>query len=129
MYSVIRIISTLLRAFILPNPFEQLPEPFSITVMTTQIAIPAEILNWLAEAPLHLITFSIVGLYYEKGSNPAVGSFLYLLFYCVHTAMLYIMAGFQFAPIAVVMTISVYIAAQIGVASIMSKINSAFRFR
>ncbi len=128
MYSLIKIISTLLRTFVLPNPFEQLPEPFSISVMTTQIAIPAELLNLLAEVPLHLITFTVVGLYYEKGGNPAVGSFLYLLFYCIHTAMLYIMASFQFAPVAVVLTLTAYIAAQIAVVTIKGKINSVFRF-
>ena len=128
MYSLIKLISTLVRTFVLPNPFEQLPEPFNITVMTTQIAIPADLLNWIVEVPLHLITFAIVGLYYEKGSNPAIGSLLYMLFYCIHTAMLYIMACFQFVPIAVVMTLIVYISAQIAVVTVKSKINSVFRF-
>ena len=43
------------------------------------------------------ITYLIVGLVYDKGSEPAVGSLLYLLTYTLLTGVLYVMSIFSFA--------------------------------
>ncbi len=50
-----------------------------------------EILNWIADPIIGAITFGVVGLYYIKGSEPALGSILYMIFYAVHIAVMYLM--------------------------------------
>ena len=69
-------ISTLIRQFFLPNPFMCYEN--------------AEIINLIAEAFLHPIVFFLVGRIYERGSAPAVGSFLYLVIYSALVGILYV---------------------------------------
>lgn len=78
-------------------------------------------LNWVAEPVMHGITFTIVGVYYYRGSAPALGSFLYLLFYCVHTFLLWLMSLAGFATWAVVLTVVLYILCHIGLAKVKEK--------
>lgn len=63
MYRLMALISVLVRQFILPNPFEQLPKSVSVTFSGVEIAVPPALLNLFAEPMLHAITFAIVGLY------------------------------------------------------------------
>ena len=81
MYKLIVAISILIRQFYLPNPFEALGDGLIVNIGETPMAFPPEILNWIAEPFMHVVTFAVVGLYYDRGSAPALGSFLYLLFY------------------------------------------------
>lgn len=95
------LISVFVRQFMLPNPFEQLPKRIAMTLSGVEVALPPALLNWLAEPVLHAITFAIVGLYYTRGIDPAaMGSLLYLLFYCVHIALLACLAKFEFSGIS-----------------------------
>lgn len=124
MYKLIACLSLFIRNFVLPNPFEQLPIPLYITISGIEITIPVVILNWIAESFLYPITFMVVGVYYQKGiDNPAKGSALYLLFYCIHVGMLFIMSCFQFSRIIIIITIISYITLHIGFNVIKNKLS------
>lgn len=100
MYKLIKLASVLVRQFLLPNPFAALPN--------------GELYNGLATIILVPITFFIVGLFYKRGSAPAVGSFLFLVFYLIHTFILMLCGVFNFNEIACAAIIVIYIAMIIG---------------
>ena len=81
------------------------------------IMIQPEPLNWIAEPFAYCVTFGVVGMYYDKGSAPTMGSFLYLLFYCIHTSLLWLMSLYRFAIWAVVIILVIYV----GLHSIVSR--------
>lgn len=85
----------LIRQFCVPNPFEPRAD--------------ALFLNIIAEPIMHFITFSIVGLFYKRGSAPALGSFLYLFFYFIHTGLLILMGYFQWTKVAIIMIVVLYV--------------------
>lgn len=123
MYKLIAIISTLVRQFYIPNPFDALGDGLVVNIGETQILLPPGVLNWVAEPFVHVVTFSVVGLYYDRGSAPALGSFLYLLFYCVHTFLLWLMSLAEFSTWAVVLIILLYV----GVHAVLFKmVNRCF---
>ena len=115
-YKIIAAISVLIRQFVLPNPFEPLGEKFNVTLFNITLPLTPDIANWIAEPVLHLLAFGIAGLYYTRGYNdPAMGSFLYLLFYVIHTLILMLMSAAGFAWWAVVLLVISYIAGHIGI--------------
>ena len=122
MYKLIAIISTLVRQFYIPNPFDALGDGLVVNIGETQILLPSGVLNWVAEPFVHVVTFSVVGLYYDRGSVPVLGSFLYLLFYCVHTFLLWLMSLVGFSTWAVVVIVALYIACHVG----LTKLRSAW---
>lgn len=109
MYALMMTISTIVRQFCIPNPFEALGEGLTILVGESPILLSPTLLNWFAEPIMYLITYLVVGLYYERASCPALGSFLYLLFYCIHTWLIWLMSSAGFAIWTVVLIIVVYI--------------------
>lgn len=109
MYKLMAAISILIRQFCIPNPFEALGDGLIVNIGETPILIPPGILNWVAEPLMYAVTFAVVGLYYDRGSAPALGSFLYLLLYCVHTFILWLMSVAGFAMWAVVLIVVLYI--------------------
>lgn len=109
MYKLIAAISILIRQFCIPNPFDALGEGLVVNIRETSLLLPPEVLNWVAEPFMHMVTFVIVGLHYDRGSAPALGSFLYLLFYCVHTFLLWLMSLAGFATWAVVIIVVLYV--------------------
>lgn len=108
-YEIIAVISSIIRSFLLPNPFEPLGEGFSITVLDENILLTPDILNWIFEVPLHMITYAVVGIYYLKGSVPSIGSIFYLLFYVLHVFLLYVMSWFNLSWVAVITVLLLYI--------------------
>lgn len=94
MYGLIKTISVIIRQFLVPNPFEPRAD--------------ALLLNLIAEPFLHIITYNIVGIFYESRSAPALGSFLYLLFYFVHTGLLILMGFFSWNKIAIMIIVVSY---------------------
>ena len=84
MYKLMALISTLVRQFCLPNPFECFGDG-------------AFFINLIAEPVIHALAFALVGLVYHRGEFPALGSFLYLLAYAAITGILAIMGIFSFA--------------------------------
>lgn len=109
MYKFIWFISVLLRQFVIPNPFDALGDGIPITINGISIIIAPIIINLAVEPIMHFITYSVVGLHYSRGSNPAMGSFLYLLFYCVHTFALWLLSLAGFATWAIVVVLIGYI--------------------
>ena len=79
MYHIIHIISALIRQFVLPNPFSNL--------FANQVY--ADIFNILIGGLiLHALAYVMTGTVYEKNSAPGLGSFLYLINYCLITGMI-----------------------------------------
>ena len=115
MYKLIATISIFIRQFYIPNPFEALGDGLVVNMGEISMLLPPEALNWAAEPIMHGITFVIVGLYYERGSAPALGSFLYLIFYCIHTFLLWLMSVAGFATWAITLIVVLYIGCHIGV--------------
>ena len=84
LYAVMKVISVLVRQFCLPNPFEC-------------FGAGAIIINLVAEPLIHLAAYLLVGLVYNKGDCPALGSFLYLVAYALITGVLALLGVFSFA--------------------------------
>lgn len=123
LYGIIALISALVRQFVLPNPFEPLGERFTLTVSSVAITLTPDIANWIAEPILHAVTFAIVGIYYSKGENePALGSFLYLLFYAVHVGLIHIVSSFGFDWVAIIIVLVLYVALHIGINVLKNKL-------
>ena len=78
------LISVIVRQFVLPNPFECFGDS-------------AILINWIAEPIIQVIAYGIVGLFYRRGSAPALGSFLYLIAYAFIIGILWLMGIFSFA--------------------------------
>lgn len=115
MYKIIAALSVIIRTFYLPNPFEVLGDTFPVTIGEATITMTPILMNYLTEPLLHIITFAIVGAYYSKGvDSPAKGSFLYLMFYCVHVGLIYLMGLFSFATWPIALILIVYAMAHIG---------------
>ena len=112
-YGLMAGISTLVRQFLLPSPFEQLPHPIIAESGGISISIPPLMLNIIIEPALHIFTFTIVGIYYSRGEFPAFGSLLYLIFYFIHVGLLTLMAMTQFATCAIIFILFLYIACHI----------------
>lgn len=113
-YSALATIFWLVRQFAIPNPFEALGDGITIMIGEAPLLLTPEILNWIADPILAAITFGVVGLYYIKGSEPALGSILYMVFYAVHIGLLYLMLSVY--PIVWLMVLIgvVYIGLHIG---------------
>lgn len=110
MYSIIRFISGFIRENMLPNPFEVLGEKFNVDLFGLVLPMTPDLFMFLLETLiLGGFTFFIVGRYYERGSAPAWGSFLYLAFYCIHIGLLQLMGKFYFNEIACGVIIALYI--------------------
>lgn len=109
MYKLMATISILIRQFCIPNPFEALGDGVVVNMGEVPILLPPEVLNWVMEPFMHVVTFAVVGLYYDRGSAPALGSFFYLLFYCVHTFLLWLMSLVGFATWAIVLIAVIYV--------------------
>ncbi len=108
MYKLMKLISVLIRQFCVPNPFEVLGEGLIITISNAPVLLSPILLNWLVEPIVHAITFIVVGMYYDRGSEPALGSFLYLVFYCLHIFILWLMSKLGFTLWAVMIILMIY---------------------
>ena len=103
LYVIMSTISIVIRQFVLPNPFECFGE------------IESLVINRIAEPIIHILALAIVGLFYERGSFPALGSFLYLLTYSIITGILYIMGIFAFAWWWIIIVIVAMVALIVGI--------------
>lgn len=115
MYKLIATISIFIRQFYIPNPFEALGNGLVVNIGEISMLLSPEVLNWIAEPFMHGITYTIVDLYYERGSAPALGSVLYLIFYCIHIFLLWLMSLAGFATWAVSLILVLYIGCHIGI--------------
>lgn len=84
LYCIITVASVIIRQFFLPNPFECFGES-------------AALINWIAEPIMQVLAYAIVGLFYVKGSAPALGSLAYLFTYAAMVGFLWLCGLFSFA--------------------------------
>ena len=101
-YKAIVSVSWIIRQFCLPNPFESLGDGLIVTLGKSQLLMTPTILNLIASFVLPLLSYLIVGMVYESGSEPALGSILYLSVYCVLVFILWIVSVYSFSILAVV---------------------------
>lgn len=90
-YATIATIFWIIRQYAIPNPFEALGDGITIILADFPFLLSPEILNWIADPIISGMTFLIVGLYYMRGSAPALGSILYMVFYTIHIGLLYLL--------------------------------------
>ena len=90
-YATIATIFWIIRQYAIPNPFEALGDGITIILADSPFLLSPEILNWIADPIISGMTFLIVGLYYMRGSAPALGSILYMVFYTIHIGLLYLL--------------------------------------
>ena len=57
----------------------------------------AVLINWIAEPIIQVVAYGIVGIFYISGSEPALGSLLYLLIYALIVGLLWVLGIFSFA--------------------------------
>ena len=84
LYPLVTVISVVVRQFFLPNPFGCFGDK-------------ALFLNYIAEPIIIALAYLLVGLVYKKASNPAIGSFLFLITYAVIVGVLRVFGIFRFA--------------------------------
>lgn len=77
MYKLIYLIGFIIRQFLLPNPF-------------TPLGQNAELINLIVGVAFVPFSYGIVGLFYERGSAPAFGSFLFTVVYAINTGITYL---------------------------------------
>lgn len=106
LYALMTIISTLVRQFALPNPFECFGDS-------------AIVINWIAEPIMHFVALGLVGLVYRKGECPPLGSLLYLVAYAAITGILALMGLFSFAW----WWVAIIVAAMVGIGLLLAKLG------
>ena len=109
LYLMMAGLSAIIRQFFIDNPYESLP----FLTPETELWLP-EVLNWATEGIFHLITFTMVGIFYRSRSCPPLGSLLYLLFYWANTGVLTLMCKVSFSVVPVVLIIIAYIGVILG---------------
>lgn len=77
LYALVRFIGFLIRQFVLPNPF-------------TPLGDMAIVVNWIVGGVFIPLSYFETGLFYDRGSEPALGSFLFNLFYMINTGITYL---------------------------------------
>lgn len=112
MYGVMVLISTIVRQFVLPNPFECFGDS-------------AIVINLIAEPIIHAVAYGLVGLVYHRGESPALGSVLYLLAYATVTGILAIMDIFSFAWWWILIVLLCIVAIMVGVIRVKERFENA----
>lgn len=122
-YKVFAFISFLVRNLAIPNPFDNL-QGQTIEIYGIEFPVIPEVINILIEPILGGITYFVVGFYYSRSSGkPVIGSILYLIFYCIHTALLFVIFQFNFSALSISLVIAFYVFLHILISVITSKIR------
>lgn len=108
LYLLMTVISTIVRQFVLPNPFECFGEN-------------AALINWIAEPIIHAVAYGIVGLFYVSGSNSILGSIAYLATYALIIGILWVLSIFSFAWWWILILAVAFIALVVGVMYLKSR--------
>ncbi len=102
LYGVVSLTSIIIRQFVLPNPFECFGDN-------------AIIINCIAEPIIQLVAYLLIGLVYQKGSNPGLGSLLFLLTYAFIVGILWVLGLFKFAWWGILILVIAFIGIVIGI--------------
>lgn len=103
------LISVFIRQYMIPNPFQILGDEVTIMVNHNTWRISTIMLNLFAELLIFWCTRIVVKLYYDNSSEAVVGSFLYLIFYCIHIFILYLFAVVQFNVFVMTGILTLYV--------------------
>ncbi len=109
MYKLVASLSIIIRGTCLPNPFAQHPS--------------GEAINWVVGVILGPVTFAIVGLFYRRGSMPALGSVWYLFFYFVHTVLIVLWGKLGFSVMGMVLVLVLYAVALVWLVGLVNKVH------
>lgn len=107
-YGLMTVISTLIRQFCLPNPFECFGDS-------------AILINWIAEPVIQVVAYVIVGMFYTHGSAPFFGSLFYLITYAMIVGVLWMFGIFSFAWWWILIIVVVLIATFYGVVKLKER--------
>lgn len=122
-YKVFAFISFLVRSYVMPNPFDCL-QGRTIEINGVELPVIPEVINILIEPILGGITYFVVGFYYSRSSGkPVIGSILYLIFYCIHAALLFVIFHFNFSALSISLVIVFCVFLHILIAVITSKLR------
>ena len=90
MYKLVSTISAILREFIFPNPFTPIFELYlEGTVLSSSASILSELFNLVIGGTiLCTIWYHLVGIIYNRGEAPALGSILYAIFILINSKLL-----------------------------------------
>lgn len=90
MYKLVSSISAILRAFIFPNPFTPIFELYlEGKVLSSLASILSELFNFVIGGTiLCTICYHLVGIIYNRGEAPALGSILYAIFILINSKLL-----------------------------------------
>ena len=100
MYYIVALISVVIRQYYLPNPYVAFVDPGIATLFN--IVIGGFI--------LHVISFTITGIYYSRGDAPVIGSLSYLIWYCINTAIIiFVGTNVNNMYLAIVLLLIIYI--------------------
>lgn len=70
MYKIISALNGFIREEMIPNPYEFISDNQLIVILFTYL---------IGEMILHIISFSIVGIFYRRGQAPVLGSIGYMM--------------------------------------------------
>lgn len=121
MYKILSTLFWFIRQFAIPNPFEVLGDGITVMLDETPLLLTPECLNWIAGLGLPAFTFAVVGLYYSRGEGASWGSFLYMVFFCVHTGILLLMSLAYPAIWLIVLIGVIYIGLHIAVITLINR--------
>lgn len=90
MYKLISALSMILRTFMFSNPFTRYFElALANSIFSTTSTVFAEYFNFtVGGGVLCLICYPLVGIVYDRGEAPAIGSILYLVTVLVNSQIL-----------------------------------------
>ncbi|WP_346977876.1 hypothetical protein, partial [Clostridium perfringens] len=90
MYKLISALSMILRTFMFSNPFTRYFElALANSIFSTTSTVFAEYFNFtVGGGVLCLICYPLVGIVYDRGEAPAIGSILYLVAVLVNSQIL-----------------------------------------
>ncbi|HAT4307408.1 hypothetical protein ACHM17_11250 [Clostridium perfringens] len=90
MYRLVSLLSMILRTFMFSNPFTRYFElALANSIFSTTSTVFAEYFNFtVGGGVLCLICYPLVGIVYDRGEAPAIGSILYLVAVLVNSQIL-----------------------------------------
>lgn len=122
-YKVFAFISFLVRNLAIPNPFDNL-QGQTIEIYGIEFPVIPKVINILFESVMYVVTYIIVGFYYDRSERkPLKGSILYLFFYLIHTAFISVIVQFNFSTLSIILAILFYLVLHILFITIKNKIR------
>ena len=79
MYQIVSAFNGFIREEIISNPFELISENQLIVMLFTYL---------IGGTILHIISFSMCGVFYRRGQAPVLGSFGYMIAFCLNVWIL-----------------------------------------